>query len=161
MGYGVRVVLSVLLLVSYLALPVFSFPGGLMGHLLYPFSHANVWHLLANLLCLWMITCRLHLLAAFAVAVGCSFLPCFVCEPTMGFSGVLFAVLGMSWGRVRRFKDMIWRNKWFLVVPLFLPHVNGVIHIYCLVVGYFVGWIGLDRANRFCGVNNGGWSDIL
>lgn len=146
-----RLAVSFLLAASYLLFPSFVFPGGgLIGHLLYPLSHANIFHLLANLLCLWMIYCRLHLLPAFAVAVVCSFLPCFVAEPTMGFSGVLFAILGISWGRVHRFKDMLWRNKWFLVIPMFIPHVNGFIHLYCLVGGYFVGSMGwMSKDERF------------
>lgn len=153
MGNIVKVALSVLLLASYLLLPQFAFPdGGVCGHLLYSLSHANIFHLLANLLCLWMIRCPLHLLVAFVVAVLCSFLPCFVSEPTMGFSGVLFAVIGISWGRAHRFKDMIWKNKWFLVVPMFIPHVNAFIHLYCLIGGYLMGRMGLYGANRLSDV---------
>ena len=143
-GNVVRLFVSLVLVVAYIFLPRFRFPGGgLVGHLLYPLSHANVWHLLANLVCLFMIPCRLHLATCFVLAVACSFLPCFVSEETMGFSGVLFAVIGLSWGKVRRFKDMLWRNKWILVVPMFIPHVNALIHLYCLVAGYFVGAAGL------------------
>jgi hypothetical protein len=60
-------------------------------------------------------------------------------EPTYGFSGVLFAMVGVSWGRIHRFRDMILRNKWFLIIPAFLPHVNFLIHIYCLLFGYLYG----------------------
>lgn len=136
-----KVVVSVVLVASYFLLPNFGFlwGGTISEHFLYPLSHANVWHLAANLLCLWMIPCELHLFRAYAMAVVCSFLPCFVPALTYGFSGVLFAIVGMSWGRVRRFKDMIWRNKWFLVVPIFIPHVNALLHVYCMVAGYVVG----------------------
>mgnify|MGYP006988863149 CR=1 FL=1 len=27
-----------------------------------------------------------------------------------------FAIVGMNWGSVRRFKDMLWKNKWWLVI---------------------------------------------
>ena len=140
----VKFVISFVLVVFYFFLPQFVFPdGGIIGHALYPLSHANIFHLLANILCLWMISCELHFTTSFLLAALCSFLPCFVSEPTMGFSGVLFSVIGISWGNAHRFKDMIWRNKWFLVVPVFIPHVNAFIHIYCLLAGYVVGRIGL------------------
>jgi hypothetical protein len=35
---------------------------------------------------------------------------------------------------------MIVRNKWFLIIPAFLPHVNFLIHIYCLIAGYLYGY---------------------
>ena len=146
-----KLAVSLLLVLWWLCMPQYCFGGydistyeTLLGHLLYPLSHANVWHLSANILCLWMIPCKLHLLLAYIVAVICSFVPCYVSEGTMGFSGVLFAIVGMSWGSVRKFKDMLWRNKWWLLLPLFLPHVNGLLHLYCLVAGYAVGryWQG-------------------
>lgn len=141
-----KVIVSVVLVVSWIAMPQFSFPeDGIIGHCLYPLSHANVFHLAANVLCLWMIPCGLHLTTAYVVAVVCSFLPCFLGESTCGFSGVLFAIVGMSWGRVKRFKDMLWRNKWWLVIPMFIPHVNALLHIWCLLVGWIVGRIWQDK----------------
>ena len=136
-----KLIVSVVLVLWYFVMPQFGFSGfgGLSGHLLYPLSHANVWHLTANILCLWMIPCEFHLITSFLLSVLCSFLPCFISEATCGFSGVLFAIVGMSWGRVRRFKDMLWRNKWFLVIPIFLPHVNALLHVYCLVAGWLAG----------------------
>ena len=141
-----KVIASVVLVVSYFAMPRFAFPGGgILGHVLYPLSHANIWHLAANIVCLWMIPCGLHLLSAYLVAVLRSFLPSFLVESTCGFSGVLFAIVGMSWGRVRRFKDMLWKNKWWLVIPIFIPHVNALLHIWCLFGGFLVGYIWRDN----------------
>lgn len=137
-----KVVVSLVLVVSWIAMPQFSFPDdGIIGHCLYPLSHANIFHLAANVVCLWMIPCGLHLGSTYFVAVVCSFLPCFLGESTCGFSGVLFAIVGMSWGRVGRFKDMLWRNKWWLVIPMFIPHVNALLHIWCLLGGWIVGRI--------------------
>lgn len=136
-----KITVTLILIVSYLFLPQYGFNGGEAGldNILYPLSHANIWHLMANIVCLWMIPCELHLGTSFLIAVLCSFLPCFTEEPTLGFSGVLFAIVGMSWGRVRRFRDMVWRNKVFLVIPFLIPHINAFIHVYCMVVGYIVG----------------------
>ena len=144
----VKLVITFVLVGSYFFLPKygFTFNGPFINHVFYPLSHANIWHLSANILCLWVLNCRFYIYATFVCAVLCSFLPCpqlplwgGVCEPTMGFSGVLFAIVGVSWGKIGRFKAMILRNKWFLIIPAFLPHVNFLIHIYCLMAGYLLG----------------------
>jgi hypothetical protein len=57
----------------------------------------------------------------------------------MGFSGILFAIVGMSWGRSGRFLEMLKRNMWFLIIPMFIPHVNGLLHVYCMLAGYILG----------------------
>ena len=146
-----RLLVSLILVGSYFFFPKygFTFKGDFIGHLLYPLSHANIWHLLANILCLWMLRCPLHLFVTYLMAVICSFFPSFCLglfdgftlqsEPTYGFSGVLFAMVGISWGRIHRFKDMVLRNKWILILPAFIPHINFLIHIYCLMAGYLYG----------------------
>ena len=143
-----KVVVCGILLVCWFFMPNVGFLDGdtsstaaVVGHFLYPFGHANVWHLSANVLCLLLIPCALHLGSSYFVAVVCSFLPCFISESTSGFSGVLFAVIGQSWGRVGRFRDMLWKNKWWLVIPIFIPHVNALLHIWCLLGGFLVGFL--------------------
>lgn len=156
----VKIIMCLVLVGSYFFLPKYGFtsfspadfPAGLLPHMLYPLSHANIWHLLANMLCLFMLRCKMHLLATYLIAVLCSFMPSFsiydcvmqggfdaLSEPTYGFSGILFAMVGVSWGKIHRLRDMVNRNKWFLIIPAFLPHVNFLIHIYCLFVGYLYG----------------------
>lgn len=148
-----KIIVSMFLLVWYCVMPKSAFINTHHitecwdNHLLFSFSHANIWHLLANIFCLWMIPCRLHLMTSFLLAVLCSFLPCFISEPTMGFSGVLFSIVGISWGRVGRFKDMLLKNKWFLIIPIFIPHVNAFIHLYCLIAGWFAGRYLWHREN--------------
>lgn len=144
-----RSLLSLLLFVCYF-LPRYGYadvlsgdllcsPDGFLCHFLYPFSHANVFHLLGNVLCLWMFRCRLNIVLAYIIAVICSFIPCFTSEPTMGFSGVLFGIAGMSWGRIGRFGDMCRKCLPFLLLTFLVPHMNVFIHLYCLMFGYFVG----------------------
>ena len=136
----VRGIVSLCLVLSYFLLPKYGFTAEMdVCHYLYPLSHANIWHLAANIMCLWMIKTDLNLVPSYTIAVMCSYLPCFVSEPTMGFSGILFAIVGISWGRVGRFKEMILRNKWFLIIPVFIPHVNAFIHLYCMLLGYLFG----------------------
>lgn len=142
-----RLLVSVIIVLWYFCLPGYGFCSygmtawvDFLGHVLYPLCHVNIWHLLVNIICLWMIPCRFSVCCSYVIGVLCSFLPCFCSEVTMGLSGVLFCIVGMSWGRVGRFRDMFWRNKWFLFIPLFLPHVNGLLHIYCMVGGYLAGY---------------------
>ena len=151
---SIKIVVCFILVGSYFLLPKygFTFNGDLYNHFIYPFSHANIWHLAANCLCLFMLRCPLHLVATYLIAVICSFLPSFsiydcivqggieaLSEPTYGYSGILFAMVGISWGRIHRFRDMIVRNKWILIIPAFIPHINFLIHIYCLLAGYLYG----------------------
>jgi len=165
----VKILVFFMLVGSYFFLPKYgftSFDGSFSGydianHFLYPFSHANIWHLLANMLCLFMIRCKMHLIATYLIAVLCSFLPSFsiydcvmqcgfaaLSEPTYGFSGILFAMVGISWGKIHRLRDMVARNKWFLIIPAFLPHVNFLIHIYCLFAGYLYGTLCAKKSEN-------------
>lgn len=158
----VKFVVCFLLVGSYFFLPKYGFTSfdgsvsvdSVIGNFLYPLSHANIWHLAANILCLWMLRCPTHIFATYLIAVLCSFLPSFsiydcivqggfaaLSEPTYGFSGILFAMVGISWGKIHRLRDMIVRNKWYLIIPAFLPHVNFLIHIYCLLAGYLYGML--------------------
>ena len=150
----IKSVISFLLVGSYFFLPKYGFTAfdcNLADHLLYSISHANIWHLAANILCLWMLKCRTHIITTFVCAVLCSFLPCPLLPIygdsdalTMGFSGVLFSMVGISWGKIHRLRDMLVKNIWYLILPAFLPHVNFLIHIYCLLAGYFYGSVCCD-----------------
>lgn len=141
-----RITTSILLLVLF----IFSNGEGYVGtkdfwpHILYPFFHANIFHLLGNLLALWMMKCKPYLLISLAIAILCSFIPSFVTEPTMGFSGVLFAMVGISWGLIGRFKDMCKKCGPILLITLLVPHMNAYIHAYCLLFGYLYGTLRID-----------------
>lgn len=64
------------------------------SHFFYPFSHANVFHLLANLVAL--LTFRKNVgIVAYIAAVAASFLP-MGSTATMGLSAVLFAHIGAT-----------------------------------------------------------------
>ena len=158
--FQIFVILS--LVGSYFLLPKYGFTSSfypLSSHLLYPLSHANIWHLMANCLCLYLLRCPLHIVASYTIAVLCSFLPCPLFIDmlffggsegvTYGFSGVLFAIVGIAWGRAGRFREMLSRNKWFLIIPAFIPHINFLIHLYCLIAGYAYGrWVFASRTGK-------------
>lgn len=140
------------------------------GHLLYVFSHANVWHLMCNLLCLMMIRGRMYAWESYCIAVVCSWLPLlpgvFWNEGgmTMGMSGWLFAAVGMKWGVYWRHEeercpyDPLYGKRQPLkefcikVLPVavmgaFVPKMNWSLHLYCVVAGLVVGRFR-DRTNR-------------
>lgn len=148
-----RITITFLLAVCYLFLPKYGFvsPGGsLWEHLLYPVCHANIFHLLCNLLCLWMLRCPLYLPLTIPIALICSFLPCISTEPTMGFSGVLFAIVGVSWGRSHKFLRMCKYNLPIILITLLIPNVNALIHLYCMMAGYLAGLVQpVDRLAKY------------
>lgn len=128
-----------------------------LHHITYMVSHANVWHLAGNLFVLWLLNPRLHLLPSLVIAFVMSFLPVFgpiwpLDGVTMGFSGVLFAILGIKWGAYCRvFKPA---GMWFVMeahrefamkmlplalIGIVIPHVNWCLHTYCLLAGFVYG----------------------
>lgn len=141
-----RFIITIVLIVCFACLPTIGFgqASDMTSHFMYPFCHANVFHLLANILCLWMLSCPLYIFVCYAIAVLCSFFPCFVSEDTMGCSGILFAIAGISWGRIHRFKGMCRKCLPFVLITFILPHVNALIHVYCLLLGYLYGTLGIN-----------------
>lgn len=115
-------------------------PGSpLVCHLVYSFFHANIFHLAINLMVLWSIKNRISVLPAFVIAVLASFLPTWVNEPTMGLSGFLFAVFGIMWGGVGRLKDAAKTVMPFILLTMFFPNINALLHLYCFWLGYIYG----------------------
>ena len=106
------------------------------GHLLYIFSHANFFHLLANI-CVCLSFKKSINVIAFITAVLISFFP-MSDTPTLGMSALLFAHLGTTWAPSRLFKTMCKRILPFAILIGLLPSINLLIHIYALFVGYFL-----------------------
>lgn len=122
------------------------YPGcSLTERVLFPFSHANVFHLAANLLCLWMIKFPMRWPVAFLISFLTSFLPSPTWNldgisqlPTCGLSGCIFASIGMRWGEFKEFKRML---RYAVLPTLILglaPNINTIFHLYNLFIGYLV-----------------------
>ena len=157
-----KCVVTVLLTVCFMSLPATGYTNGDMengeAHLLYIVSHANVWHLAGNLLCLWLMRRRLYLYSSLMIAFLASYIPAFSIYGdmgvTLGFSGVLFAIVGTKWGvycdACRRTEDASICHKSverflmkvlpFAIVGILIPHVNWCLHTYCLLAGFAYGW---------------------
>ena len=152
-----KAVLTAIMATWVVALPPVGYQSGISAggdiwlHLIYMYSHANVWHMTGNLFVLWVMKDRLYLVPAMVTAFTASYLPSWSAYGdiglTMGFSGVLFAIAGIKWGRHIRKADnrkavvMIFCRKVlpFAFVGLVLPHVNWCPHLYCLIGGLLYG----------------------
>lgn len=117
-------------------------PGWCYRHLTYHFFHANALHLFLNLWC--FLSCVFladisagKLFAAYLIACTA---PALSPVPTVGFSGVCFALLGfIMWQSSNKLRY----NAYILasiVLPLVVvPHaVNNLLHLYCYAVAVMV-----------------------
>ena len=140
-GTRAKVVLTVLCVLMLL----FNHDGGfapgckLYSRLSYSFCHTNVWHMLCNLFVLWGIRNKLCILPAYAIAVAASWLPMWVDNPTVGMSGLLFAMFGIMWGKTGMAWKCVKTGAPVIVLTMLFPNVNGLLHLYCYVVGFVVG----------------------
>ena len=153
-----KIVITILLTVPYILGFKTGYTGdsGLASHLLFPFSHANIFHLACNLIAVWVLKWNMkNIIPSVAISFVASFLPGINIYPqlTMGASGIIFAAIGIMWGRyfsheyfntwLERDMDILSGNvkKFFLyvLVPLavmmFLPNVNFALHLYSLYLG--------------------------
>lgn len=136
--------------------------GTIWEHILYIVSHGSMLHLAGNLFVLWVLRGRLWLWQAVMVAVVMSFVPSLpgvwdaFCPDgkssgtvTMGFSGVLFAIIGAKWGeavqrssgerRAAAWRAFVTKVMPFVLAGAFIPHVNWSLHACCLGGGLLTG----------------------
>lgn len=150
--------LTFVILTYWLFAPQVGYDNGdtdnIPAHVYYMLSHANIWHLFGNVFVLWLIHGRLYLLPSMMIAFVFSFIPAFSIYGdvgmTMGFSGVLFAVLGIKWGVYCRCEskpldryEAMWRFLTrvlpFALLGILIPHLNWCLHLYCLLAGFVYG----------------------
>ena len=111
---------------------------------LHHFFHGNLFHLLANLLSLYLI---LPYLKRWQMGVGyiiASLSILATATPVIGFSNLIYAFIGL---RSPSFNSYWWRHPGtmvFLVVTLamvLIPNISAVTHIICFSVGVVVSAI--------------------
>lgn len=139
---------TIFLVMSFLLLPKVGFhpEGGggfdLYRNILFPFSHANVFHLACNIICLWQIRrVRRFIVPSFVISFIASVLPFYQCVDIMGFSGILFAIIGIQYGVYSSFFTMFRKTVIFFVITAFLPNVAVLFHLYCIVIAFSAGWL--------------------
>ena len=108
---------------------------------LYQFCHVNIWHVLANLACLYTIassTFRTSWHTWLAAYVISAFVPCM--SPTEGMSGLLYALMGIiSWQAADTRKFHLWCIGFMGICFLFPHTVNGWLHVFCYLAGVMYG----------------------
>ena len=140
-----------IIVVCFLLLPKVGFlPAGAEGfsvirNILFPLSHANIFHLALNILCIcYLKNAKRYVIPAVIVSFLCSLLPepNYSMEPgIMGASGILFAIVGFKYGIYGKGALMV-RNNWlFFLVSAFMPNVAMLYHLYCITIAYALAWV--------------------
>lgn len=115
---------------------------GLTCRVLYTFYHANLLHALLNAWCLLSVvfiydTSVWRLLIAYIIACTIPAV-CLSDVPTVGLSGVVFALFGsISFEVERKAYYQLWMLA-YLVVGFLFPNTNAWVHLYCYIVGLLV-----------------------
>lgn len=104
------------------------------NHIFYMFSHANIFHLIANTIVVLSLKkiCPLSFLIAFIA----SFLP--FNGMILGLSGVIFSQIGIDMGKKFNMIEL-YHNIIIACVFGMLPNMAILIHIYCLIIGFLIG----------------------
>lgn len=124
---------------------------GMQGHCLYPFFHANAIHAALNVWCLLVAVfyygMRIwHMGIAYLIAVTMP-IDTFghviggMDVPTVGLSGVIFAMFGMlSLGVKRKMYYQGWMVC-YLLAGFVNPATNAWVHLYCYLAGVVTAWL--------------------
>lgn len=118
---------------------------GWVERMCYHFMHANIFHTLMNVWCLLSIVFMYNVTlwrfaTAFAIAVSIPEI-CLLHIPTIGLSGVIFALMGSISFEVER---KLYYQAWifaYLALGFVIPNVNAWLHVYCYLVGVAVALI--------------------
>jgi len=104
------------------------------NHFLYMFSHANIFHLLANTIAL--LSLKKLYPVSFIIAFIASFFP--FNGMILGLSGVIFSQIGINIGKKFN-KNGLYQNIIIACIFGMLPNMAILIHIYCLIIGFLIG----------------------
>jgi len=140
--------LAVALVVLVIALLPHPDPGviglrkgaGIVARLCYPFFHVSLLHAAVNVWCMlqvvfcWRTPLR-HIVTAYVIAV---LAPALTTTPTLGLSGVCFALIGRSLFRLNSPWVIVAWVAGLSIVQALLPGSNVVLHLYCFVAGVAV-----------------------
>ncbi len=112
---------------------------GLRSRLLYPFFHVSIIHALLNAWCMLSVVFIYNVSLSrlsFSYAVALS-IPgyCLSAIPTVGLSGLVFALFGsLSFEVKRRLYYQSWMAA-YLAIGFLFPNTNAWVHLYCYIIG--------------------------
>lgn len=112
---------------------------GLCSRLRYPFFHAGLLHAALNSWCLLSVVfiyeiSLLRLVLAYCIAVSAPSL-CLSDIPTVGLSGLVFALFGsISFEVERKAYYQLWMIA-YLIIGFFFTNTNAWVHLYCYLAG--------------------------
>ncbi|MCU6767838.1 rhomboid family intramembrane serine protease [Barnesiella propionica] len=120
---------------------------------IYPFFHATWLHTLLNMWCLISLVFNYNislysLIIAYMITISFPvdtfnliLGPGNFLLPTVGFSGICFALMGRVALFVKKkwlFQSWIWV---YIIIGFLFPASNGWLHLYCYSVGLFAGYL--------------------
>lgn len=125
-------VILILLVLYFLSEPTPVYQGcEILHRFIFHFYHSNIWHLLANASCIYVMK-KFRWLESYVVALLCSWL---IVTPTVGISGIVFAAIGFNLG-----EKCLWRGllKCLFSAVLFglMPGISLLFHVSCLLSGF-------------------------
>lgn len=138
------------LILCYIFFPKIGYVwnGDMTGHLFFSFCHSNIFHLLCNVLVILSFRQKIRY-EMYIISILCSFLPCYS-DLTMGASGMIFAHIGYTWGKINKFGEMFKRNILLILLTGLFPNMNMMIHLYCILLGYLYGKGGTYVQRKGC-----------
>ena len=113
-------------------------------HLSFLFFHAGFIHFLANAYAFyyfystWLFR-RCTLPISIFIAILSSFLAVST-APTVGFSGVVFALIGIN-GAYYTSRSYFISSGIILAIGLLLPFINGLMHLLCFILGFIAAYL--------------------
>lgn len=153
--FRIKIILIGILITLYLLFPEsqhygFVQDGSLWQHFTYPFFHASLFHLAINSYVFYGLMRNppikpLYLLPlSYLLSVVASF-PSTVSLPTVGFSGILFAMCGVGIGYYPTKMNLLLSSV-AIGATFLMRGSNPYIHLYSWVMGFVVGFIVLKMS---------------
>lgn len=112
---------------------------GLRPRLLYPFFHVGIIHAVLNVWCMLSVVFIYNVSLSrlsFGYAAALSIPDCCLSSiPTVGLSGLVFALFGSLSFEVRR---RLYYQSWmaaYLIIGFLFPNTNAWVHLYCYIIG--------------------------
>ena len=119
----------------------------MLCRIIYPFFHANCIHALLNVWCflsvvfiyntkIWKLFFSYLIGASIPIDTLNRWIP--FNSPTVGLSGVIYALFGMiSFDVARKLYYQCWM-AFYIVCGFFFPNTNAWLHLYCYAFGFLV-----------------------